>query len=313
MQASEEFLVDVLTGLRRAQKSIPARWFYDRVGSEIFEEITRLKEYYLTQAERQILANQMGEIAAVIGTGKTVVEFGAGSSSKTPAVLLGTCASAYVPIDISGDFLIQSAVALAKDFPELEIMPIVGDFTKSIDLPPVPEGTGRIGFFPGSTIGNLTVAEAVDLLRAMRVSLGARAVLLIGMDLRKSDQVLIPAYDDKLGVTARFNLNLLDRVNAELEGTIDRTAFNHLVRWNSPLSRIEMHLEAICDTSFEVRGHRFEMRAGDTIHTENSYKYDPTGARMLLRAGGWLPLQEWTDDEGLFSVYAAECIGPDGE
>jgi len=308
-----DFLDDVLSGLARAQKAVPPRWFYDKVGSGLFEAITRLPEYYPTEAERRIFAARMPEIAAVTGRGRVLVEFGSGSSTKTPAVLLGTQASAYVPIDISGEFLRESTGALARDFPGIPMTPIEADFTHRLTLPPTHDGAARLGFFPGSTIGNFNVVEAVDLLRGMRASLGDGAMLLIGMDLRKPEQRLIPAYDDAQGVTARFNLNLLDRINAELGGTLDRTAFRHVVRWNSSLSRIEMHLEAGVDLDFTVAGHRFAMRAGETIHTENSYKFEPGQARLLLRAGGWLPQGEWRDDDGLFAVFAAAAIGAEGE
>ncbi|XHS77245.1 L-histidine N(alpha)-methyltransferase [Burkholderiaceae bacterium UC74_6] len=311
-----EFLADVLTGLGKRQKSIPPRWFYDRAGSEIFEEITRLPEYYPTEAEREILSTQMSDIADVVGTGKMVVEFGSGSSTKTPAVLIGTRATTYVPIDISGEFLRESASALAKDFPALTVHPIEGDFTRYIELPQTTNGEGRIGFFPGSTIGNLDEADAVALLRQMHGSLGEGAILLIGMDRCKPESRLIPAYDDRQGVTARFNLNLLRRINAELEGSIDVAAFQHRIRWNAERSRIEMHLRARHDLAFEVMGERFSMQEGETIHTENSYKYRPGAAHNLLRAGGWEPLKEWTDREGLFSVFAAarvDAAGVNGE
>lgn len=304
-QPSQEFLSDVLEGLGQRPKSIPPRWFYDRAGSEIFEEITRLPEYYPTEAEREIFATQMADIARVVGTGRMVVEFGSGSSTKTPAVLVGTRATSYVAIDISGEFLRESTGALARDFPGLVVHAIEGDFTRHIELPPTRAGEGRIGFFPGSTIGNLDEAEAAALLRQMRSSLGPGAVLLIGMDRSKSEKRLIPAYDDPQGVTARFNLNLLRRINAELKGTIDVAAFQHVIRWNEERSRIEMHLRARRDVEFAVMGRRFALQAGETIHTENSYKYRPGAAHALLRAGGWQPLKEWTDKAGLFSVFAA--------
>jgi len=300
-----EFLTDVLNGLGKRQKSIPPRWFYDRVGSEIFEEITRLPEYYPTEAEREIFATQMSDIAGVVGQGKMVVEFGSGSSTKTPAVLIGTAATTYVPIDISGEFLRESADAIARDFPALAVHAIEGDFTHYIELPQSRFGEGRIGFFPGSTIGNLDEDDAVALLRQMHGSLGEGAVLLIGMDRSKSEQRLIPAYDDPQGVTARFNLNLLRRINAELGGTIDLSAFDHEVRWNTERSRIEMHLRARHAVEFTVDGQPFSLAEGETIHTENSYKYTPGNAHALLRAGGWQPLKEWTDSAGLFSVFAA--------
>ncbi len=301
------FLADVLHGLASPQRAIPPRWFYDRQGSELFEQITRLPEYYLTEAERQILSTQMPAMAAALGGGRMVVEFGSGSSSKTPLLLAAVEPSSYVPIDISGEFLRESVKPLAADFPRLPIHPIAADFTHAVALP--TDGRARLGFFPGSTIGNLDEAEAIDLLRHFGQLLGREALLLIGFDRRKSPEVLIPAYDDAQGVTARFNLNLLGRINRELGGTLELDGFAHEIRWNDARSRIEMHLRACRDQSFVVAGRSFQMRAGETIHTENSYKHHPRAAALLLRAGGWEPLGEWTDARGLFSVFAARRVG----
>ncbi len=300
------FLADVLHGLSQPQRMIPPRWFYDRQGSELFEEITRLPEYYLTEAERQILSTQMGEMAAVLGAGRMVVEFGSGSSSKTPLLLAAVEPSSYVPIDISGDFLRESAQSLAADFPRFPIHPVEADFSGPVSLP--NDGRQRLGFFPGSTIGNLDEAGAIDLLRHFGQMLGEGALLLIGFDRRKSTDILIPAYDDAQGVTARFNLNLLRRINRELGGNIDLDAFAHEIRWNDERSRIEMHLRALRDQSFSVAGRSFHLRAGESLHTENSYKHHPRAAALLLRAGGWEPLREWTDARELFSVYAARRV-----
>ena len=300
------FLADVLQGLALPQRAIPPRWFYDRQGSELFEQITHLPEYYLTEAERQILSTQMRDMAAVLGRGRMVVEFGSGSSAKTPALLAAVEPSSYVPIDISGEFLRESARSLAADFPRLPIHPIAADFTGPVPLP--TDGRARLGFFPGSTIGNLDEPEAVDLLRHFGQLLGREAQLLIGFDRRKSPDVLIPAYDDAQGVTARFNLNLLGRINRELGGNLDVAGFAHEIRWNDVRSRIEMHLRATRDHSFSVAGRAFEMRAGESVHTENSYKHHPRAAALLLRAGGWEPMGEWTDTRGLFSVYAARRV-----
>lgn len=301
--ADPKFLADVLRGLALPQRAIPPHWFYDRRGSELFEEITRLPEYYLTEAERQILSQQMGGIASVLGPGRMVVEFGSGSSSKTPLLLAAVKPSSYVPIDISGEFLRESAQSLAADFQHLPIHPIEADFSGAVSLP--ADGRERLGFFPGSTIGNLEEFQAVNLLRHFGQMLGEGSMLLIGFDRRKSTDVLIPAYDDAQGVTARFNLNLLRRINLELGGTIDIDAFEHVIRWNDERSRIEMHLRARTAQIFEAAGRRFSMAAGDTIHTENSYKHHPRAAALLLRAGGWQPLQQWTDAQARFSVFAA--------
>jgi L-histidine Nalpha-methyltransferase len=305
--AARAFCADVLAGLAARPRAIPARWFYDRRGSELFEQITRLPEYYLTRAERSILATHASDVALQTGAGAVVVEFGSGSSAKTPLLLSAVSPSAYVPIDISGEFLRESVAALAKQFPRLPIYPVEGDFTHALVLPPAIGEARRLGFFPGSTIGNLTAAAAVDLLRAMADTLGQGAKLLIGLDRIKPADVLIPAYADAQGVTAQFNLNLLHRINRELDGNIPVGAFRHIARWNDSEARIEMHLEATHDVAFSVAGHPFAITRGKTIHTENSYKYGPRDARLLLRASGWTPVAEWTDKEGLFGVILAEA------
>jgi len=306
-QADPAFRADVLAGLSARPRAIPARWFYDRRGSELFEDITRLPEYYLTRAERSILETKAAEIAELTGPGHAVVEFGSGSSAKTPLVLSAVTPSAYVPIDISGEFLRDSVAALARQFPTLPIHPIEGNFMQRLVLPAAIGKVPRLGFFPGSTIGNLNAPAAVDLLRAMADTLGRGSKLLIGIDRIKPASVLIPAYDDAQGVTAEFNLNLLHRINRELCGTIPVSAFSHVARWNDTEARIEMHLEATRDVSFSVDGHPFAMSKGKTIHTENSHKYGPRDARLLLRSAGWTPIAEWTDREGLFEVLLAEA------
>jgi dimethylhistidine N-methyltransferase len=305
--ADPQFRADVLAGLARRPRAIPARWFYDRRGSELFEAITDLPEYYPTRTETAVLKALGDDLREAVGPGRAVVEFGSGSSTKTPIVLGAITPSAYVPIDISGDFLRESSRVLAAQFPGLPVLPFEGDFTRPLTLPAGIAAAPKLGFFPGSTIGNLIPLMAVDLLRAMRASLGEGAMLLIGMDRIKSPDVLVPAYDDAQGVTARFNLNLLERINRELAGTIPLDAFRHVARWNDDRARIEMHLEAVRDVSFTVDGRDFAVAAGETIHTENSHKYGPRDARILLRAGGWTPIREWTDPDDRFAVYLAEA------
>jgi dimethylhistidine N-methyltransferase len=305
--ADPQFRADVLEGLARRPRAIPARWFYDRRGSELFEAITDLPEYYPTRTERAILETACVEVAAIAGAGRAVVEFGSGSSTKTPILLEAVAPSVYVPIDISGDFLRESSKVLAEQFPGLLVLPFEADFMRPLSLPKTIADTPKLGFFPGSTIGNMIPLMAVDLLRAMRGSLGVGAMLLIGMDRIKSEDVLVPAYDDAQGVTAAFNLNLLERINRELGGDIPVEAFRHKAIWNDDRARVEMHLEAVRDVAFTVDGRSFEMAAGETIHTENSHKYGARDARILLRSGGWTPVAEWTDPEGLFGVYLAEA------
>jgi dimethylhistidine N-methyltransferase len=301
------FRSDVLAGLAQLQKAIPARWFYDRRGSELFEEITELPEYYPTRTEIEILEECCRQIAPVVGTGRAVVEFGAGSAAKTPLLLDRIAPASYVPVDISGEFLRESCAALAERYPGLPIIPVEGDFTHPLALPEAVEAHDRLGFFPGSTIGNLGPAEAVDLLRAMRATLGERGMLLIGMDRIKVPAVLTAAYDDAAGITAAFNLNLAERINRELDGTIPVEHLRHKVVWNADLARIEMHLEAIRDIAFSVCGERFAMRAGETIHTENSHKYDPRSATQLLLAGHWQPFARFGDSQDRFMVLLARA------
>ena len=305
--ADPQFRADVLAGLSRRPRAIPARWFYDRRGSELFEEITRLPEYYPTVTETALLEAIGDELSEMVGPGRAVVEFGSGSSAKTPLVLRRIAPSAYVPIDISGAFLRESSRALSAAFPDLLVLPFEADFTRPLTLPRTIETAPKLGFFPGSTIGNLTPYAAVDLLRAMRTSLGEGAMLLIGMDRIKPADVLVPAYDDAQGVTARFNLNLLERINRELDGTVPVAAFRHRAIWNDARARIEMHLEAQEDVAFTVEGRDFALAAGESIHTENSHKYASRDAHILLRGGGWTPLREWTDPEGRFALYLAEA------
>jgi L-histidine Nalpha-methyltransferase len=301
------FRRDVLAGLHARPRAIPARWFYDRHGSELFEAITDLPEYYPTRVETALYTEFAPEIAQITGPGRAVVEFGAGSATKTPMILAAMHPSAYVPIDISGDFLRASAKALSAQFADLTVHPVEADFMHDVMLPEVVANLPKLGFFPGSTIGNLIARSAVDLLRRMRSTLGVGSMLLIGMDRVKDVDTLIRAYDDAAGVTARFNKNLLVRINRELDGTIPIDAFEHVARWNDAYARIEMHLEATRDVAFSVEDEAFTMSAGETIHTENSHKYGPRDANLLLRTSGWSPVAEWTDANDQFVVILAEA------
>ncbi|NWK96929.1 L-histidine N(alpha)-methyltransferase [Sphingobium lactosutens] len=301
------FRRDIIEGLSRSPKATPPIWFYDRRGSELFEAITDLPEYYPTRTETALLKAHGADLAAAIGEGRAVVEFGAGSARKTPHLLRAIQPAAYVPIDISGDFLRASSADLAQAFPDLPVLPLVGDFNGPLELPKAVEGLPRLGFFPGSTIGNMEPDAAVDLLRAMRRLLGREAMLLIGMDRIKDRARLVSAYDDAAGVTAAFNLNLVERINRELEGDLPVDGFAHRAVWNDEKARIEMHLEAVRPLHFHVAGQCFRMAPGETIHTESSHKYGARDERLLLRAGGWEPVREWTDAEGLFTLVLAEA------
>ena len=305
---AEAFRSDVLAGLSSAVPAIPARWLYDHTGSELFDEITRLPSYYPTRTETALLQAIMPEIAALVPAGTAVVEFGAGSAAKTPILLEAIHPAAYVPVDISGDYLEDSAAAVDERYAKLKVYPVTADFVGPFDLPGEIRGLPKLGFFPGSTIGNFVPRSATDLLRHFRDLLGTGAQLLIGMDRVKPVERLIAAYDDADRVTARFNLNLLERINRELDGSVPVDAFRHEARWNDILSRIEMHLVATRDVGFAIAGQHFAFAEGESIHSENSHKYERRGARVLLLAGGWTPIAEWSDPAGDFAVVLAEAM-----
>jgi L-histidine N-alpha-methyltransferase len=302
---TEAFRKDVLAGLSAPVPAIPARWLYDLRGSELFDEITRLHSYYPTKIETALLREIVEEVAESAPKGSAVVEFGAGSATKTPLLIEALAPVAYVPVDISGDYLGQSARELGQRFPALDIIPVVADFARPFRLPPQIAALPKLGFFPGSTIGNFVPWSATDLLRHFRALLGPGARLLIGLDQVKPVERMLAAYDEPEGVTAAFNLNLLKRINRELDGDVPVDAFRHEARWDEILSRIEMHLVATRDVEFMVSGRRFRFAAGSSIHTENSHKYGPRSGRVLLLAGGWTPIAEWTDAQGDFAEILA--------
>ncbi|MEA1831480.1 L-histidine N(alpha)-methyltransferase [Methylobacterium durans] len=299
------FLDDVVSGLSATQKSLPAKYFYDAAGSELFEAITRLPEYYPTRTELGILDAAGPEIAALLPRAATLVEFGSGSTAKVRRLLrhlpdLG----AYVPVDVSETFLRSEAEILRADFPALRIEPVAADFTKPFALPDGLESTDVAGFFPGSTIGNFEPAEARRLLAQFGAVLGPGAGLIVGVDLVKDRAVLEAAYDDAAGVTGAFNRNLLTRINRELGGDFAAGSFAHRALFNERESRIEMHLVSARAQTVEVAGRPFRFADGETIHTENSYKYTVDGFRSLAASAGWTLGTVWTDPERLFSVHA---------
>jgi L-histidine Nalpha-methyltransferase len=302
---TKAFRDDVLAGLSAPIPAIPARWLYDRRGSELFDQITRLKSYYPTETETALLRDIMPEVARRVPKGAAVIEFGAGSATKTPILLEAIAPAAYVPVDISGDYLEASAGGLQQRFRGLEVVPVIADFARPFKLPAAIEQLPKLGFFPGSTIGNFVPWSATDLLRQFRALLGSGAQLLIGMDRMKPVERLLAAYDEPEGVTAEFNLNLLRRINRELDGDIPVEAFRHEARWNDILSRIEMHLLAQRGVEFSICGRPFRFAAGSSIHTENSHKYPPRGGRLLLLAGGWTPIAEWSDGDEDFAEILA--------
>jgi dimethylhistidine N-methyltransferase len=302
-ETSDRFAADVIDGLSAKPKRLPAKYFYDLAGSALFERITELPEYYPTRCELTLLREHAPAIASLFPPSCALIEFGAGSSRKA-RILLGAAATveAYVPVDISGDFLQQDAAQLRRDFPRLAVHPVIADFTLAFDVPAALANLPRVGFFPGSTIGNFEHHEAIKFLHHAGETLGHGAVLVIGVDLIKDVSVLCPAYNDAEGVTAKFNLNLLARINRELNANFDLAAFEHHACYNRQHSRIEMHLASLKRQKVRVNGKTINFRLGETIHTENSYKYTIEGFQALAQAAGWLPLNVWSD--GLFSLHA---------
>ena len=300
----DDFASAVIDGLSRPQKTLPCRFFYDARGSELFEEITRLPEYYPTRTEMTILHEHAADMLQGLPSGGVLVEFGSGSSRKTEILLRQLPQlSAYVMIDVSASALAGAKSRLAERFPELDVRAIVADFSVALALPDGLQRRPKIGFFPGSTIGNLTPGEAVRLLGAFRAALAPQGRLIIGADLKKDARTLVLAYNDPAGVTAAFNLNLLARINRELGGDFDLAAFRHEAIYNPRHGRIEMYLVSSTLQQATVREHRFLFRPGETIHTENSYKYTIDQFRELARAADWLPRHVWTDAANLFSVH----------
>lgn len=299
------FLADVLDGLSRPQKTISAKYFYDLEGSKLFDEITRLPEYYPTRTELSILRDQSREIGRLSRPGLAVVEFGAGSSEKIRALLKALPqVSLYVPIDVSRDFVEGEAAQLRTDRPDLEVVPVIGDFTGEMTLPPEARSRPLLGFFPGSTIGNFEPEQAGRLLARFAALLGEGASLLIGVDLVKPDAILNAAYDDAAGVTARFNLNLLRRINRELRADFDLAGFAHRALFDRAKSRVEMHLVSLRTQEVRLGGESLRFTAGETIHTENSYKYRPEDFEALATRSGWLRETMLTDPNGLFALFA---------
>jgi dimethylhistidine N-methyltransferase len=305
----EAFRDDVVAGLSAAGKTLPSRWLYDDRGCELFERITALEEYYPTRTETAILRQHAAEMAELCGPGASLLEYGAGAGVKTE-ILLGALHSprAYLPVDIAGDFLDLTAARIRRRFPRLEVQPLVADFTTDFDLPDELPAAGRVGFFPGSTIGNLDAAETAAFLRQMRRHAGRQGAAIIGVDLRKDLSILLPAYDDLEGITAEFNLNLLHRINRELDADFAPDQFRHQARWNEAESAVEMHLVSQCAQTAAVDGQVFHFAPGETIHTESSRKYDPAGFGAAAQRAGWRVEHIWTDPARRFAVFGLKAV-----
>jgi dimethylhistidine N-methyltransferase len=299
------FAADVLAGLSARDKTLSPKYFYDAAGSELFEAICLTAEYYPTRTETALLERIADEIAAGIPNGAALVEFGSGASDKTRLILdAAPQIAAYVPIDISQDALGKAAARLAQHYPQLLVAPLADDFTSAMQLPTAVQGCAKVGFFPGSTIGNFTPEQAIRFLLSVRRLLGDAAHLIIGADLVKDEAALVAAYDDAQGVTARFNKNLLTRINRELGGDFDLDAFDHLALWNGARQRMEMHLVSRVAQLVNAAGHTFAFKAGERLHTENSHKFTPASFAALAAAAGWSVQRQWISGAPQFAVFS---------
>jgi dimethylhistidine N-methyltransferase len=303
--ASDSFADHVIAGLGDNPKWLSAKYFYDAAGSELFEQITALPEYYPTRTELSILHQYAGEMAGYVPLSAALVEFGTGSTKKARILIDATPQlAAYVPVDISSEFLAAEAAAVRRDVPWIAVLPVAADFTRDFDLPHQIRARPRVGFFPGSTIGNFEPEDAAEFLRQAGRILGSGATMIVGVDRIKDEAVLNAAYDDAAGVTAKFNLNILQRMNHELGGDFDLASFRHRAFYNAANHRIEMHLESTKAQTVSVAGRTFAFAPGETIHTENSYKYTVESFRALASEAGWRPGATWTDERDYFAVHA---------
>jgi dimethylhistidine N-methyltransferase len=299
------FLGDVIAGLTRPRKALPPKYFYDERGSELFEAICETPEYYVTRAEIALMRDRAGEMARRLGPRCLVIEHGCGSGRKTRLLLEALDPAGYVAIDIAREQLKITADGIARDFPGLPVAAVCADYSRPLELPGLDgiRARRRVVYFPGSTIGNLTPAEAAGFLGNVRLLVGRGGGMLVGVDLRKDPARLNAAYNDSRGVTATFNLNLLARINRELGADFDLAAFRHQAFYNEPQGRVEMHLLSLKDQRVSIGGRVVRLRAGETIHTENSCKYSVQGFQALARDAGLEPVACWTDAEKLFSVH----------
>ncbi len=304
MAAASQFRADVLRGLKAPKKELPCKYFYDEIGSALFEQITELEEYYPTRTELGIMEQHASEMAGLLGPRCLLIEYGSGSSLKTRRILDRLRDPAgYVPIDVSGEHLRRSARALEEEYPDIEMLPLCGDFTRPLSLPACRKPAARrVVYFPGSTLGNFTPAEAVDLLRQTAVLCGRNGGLLLGVDLRKDPRVMEAAYNDRRGVTAAFNLNILVRINRELGADFELDQFAHRAWYDAANGRIEMHLISRRDQVVRVGDVSFFFSVGESIHTENSHKYSLSVLTDLAGAGGFTVERVWTDERQYFSV-----------
>ena len=301
--ARSAFHEDVVAGLSLPQKALPPKYFYDAAGSRLFERICRLPEYYPTRAELALTRRHLADIARFARRGAALIEYGAGEGLKTRILIRGMRPSVYLPIDISEDALYRAAKRLQREFPKLSIVAMKGDFSRPLDIPAFSRRERRVVYFPGSTIGNLSPDEAHAFLGMTRGQVGRNGAMLVGVDLKKDPTVLHAAYNDSRGVTAAFNLNVLARINRELGGDFDLRRWRHYAFYNAAAGRIEMHLASLARQGARIGSHRFEFERGETIHTENSYKYSVEEFQALAAAAGFRAAKVWLDPKGLFALH----------
>ena len=301
-----DFYGEVVTGLQATPKVIPPKFFYDEIGSNLFEQICQLPEYYPTRTEQEILSRNAREILNIVGTHSYILEPGCGSCEKIKILLETLKPKAYVPMDISKDFLQKSAQAISDAYPWLDVHAACVDFTAPMELPFCPDNENKLAFFPGSSIGNFEPKHAKQFLSQVVDMVGEGGGMLIGVDLKKDEQLLRNAYNDNAGVTAEFNLNLLSRINEELDANFNLDHFNHHAFYNAEVGRIEMHLVSQKSQKITVGDHIIDFSKGESIHTENSYKYTVKEFQQLASDAGFMPVQVWTDADQLFSVHYFE-------
>ncbi|MDE0811423.1 MAG: L-histidine N(alpha)-methyltransferase [Alphaproteobacteria bacterium] len=305
--AEDDFLGDVVAGLSASRKTLPCKFFYDEVGSQIFDQICLLPEYYPTRTETTLMRAKAAEMSAAIGAKAQVLEYGCGSIEKVRVLLDALVDPAsYIAVDISREHLRMAAETLAQDYPSIEVHAICTDFSQPFDVPPSQPGQRRVAFFPGSTIGNFEPLAAKELMLRIVAHVGPGGGLLIGVDRKKDEAILHAAYNDAAGVTAAFNLNLLTRINVELGGNFDVDGFRHEALYNTVDGRIEMHLLSLRDQTVKIGGRRFSFAEGETIHTENSHKYEIDEFQALVVQAGFVPKAVWSDADNLFSVHYVE-------
>lgn len=303
-----DMVSEVLTGLNGNPKSIAPKFFYDQRGSELFEAITELDEYYLTRTEMRLLSKHLPEVAGLLGKNLCVVEYGSGSSMKIRKLLEAVSPEAYVPIDISQAHLVENAQVLFRDYPSLRIYPVCADFSQPLELPAVTQDLRKVGFFPGSSIGNFEPGDASSFLSTVREEVGFGGALLIGVDRKKSVDILHDAYNDSRGITAAFNLNVLSHLNERFDATFDLAAFSHQARYNEQTGCMQMFLRSRCDQVAQVAGSEVTFCLDEEVHTENSYKFHPDEFLAIAGDAGFAALRMWSDEQDWFSLFLLEAV-----